>query len=45
MRHSITSMAAIVALCSFTPRYAESDAIAITRSFLGAWLQVASTSL
>jgi hypothetical protein len=30
-------MGAIVALCSFTASHAESDPVAVTRSFLGAW--------
>lgn len=41
MRHGITWMGAIVALCSFTASHAEeareSDPVKVTRSFLGAW--------
>src|SRR4051794_16896093 len=41
MRHVITCMGAIVALCNFTSSHAEdaqqNDPIAVTRSFLGAW--------
>jgi len=41
MKHGITLMGAIVALCSFTASYAEdargSDPVEVTRSFLGAW--------
>jgi ketosteroid isomerase-like protein len=41
MRHGITWMSAIVALCSFTASHAqdarESDPVVVTRSFLGAW--------
>src|SRR6187399_1585086 len=37
MRHGITWMGAIVALFSFTASHAESDPVAVTRSFLGAW--------
>jgi hypothetical protein len=41
MRHGITWMGAIVALCNFTASHAEdareSDPVIVTRSFLGAW--------
>ena len=41
MRHCITWMGAIVALCSFPALYAqdarEGDPVVVTRSFLGAW--------
>ena len=41
MRHGISWMGAIVALCSFTASHAEdtreNDPVAVTRSFLGAW--------
>jgi ketosteroid isomerase-like protein len=41
MRHGITWIGAIVAFCNFTAAYAqdtrESDPVAVTRSFLGAW--------
>jgi len=41
MRHGITWMGAIVALCSFTASHAqdarERDPVEVTRSFLGAW--------
>ena len=41
MRHGITWMGAIVALCSFTASHAEdareSDPVVVTRSFFGAW--------
>lgn len=41
MRHGITWMGAIVALCSFTASYAEdareSDPVVVARAFLGAW--------
>ena len=41
MRHGITCVGAIVALCSFTAPHAEdareSDPVVVTRSFLGAW--------
>ena len=41
MRHGITWMGAIVALCSFTASHAQDarqeDPVVVTRSFLGAW--------
>src|SRR3954467_5910426 len=41
MKHCITLMGAIVALCSFTASHAEdarvSDPVEVTRAFLGAW--------
>jgi ketosteroid isomerase-like protein len=37
MRHGIIWIAAIVALCSSASHAQESDPVAVTRSFLGAW--------
>ena len=41
MRHRITWLAAIAAMCSFTASHAqdtrESDPLVVARSFLGAW--------